>query len=181
MGMTQIQSQWKWLVAITAILIGVEVINLFTGRILTQFGVLPRDLAHLPMIFTSPFVHGSVQHLLANLVTLWVFIALMGLQGQSRFIWISLWIITLTGLLVWLFGRTALHIGASGVVYGYFGFLVLAGWRSKRKRMLFVSVLIALIYGSLVFGILPRGGFISWESHLFGFISGLIAAWYWAK
>ena len=181
MSWPQIKTQWKWLLAITAILVSVEVINLLTGRSLAQFGVVPRDMAHLPMIFSSPFIHGSPQHLIANLLTLWVFVALMGLQGQKRFLWISLWIIAATGVLVWLFGRTALHIGASGVVYGYFGFLVLAGWRSRRKRMLLVSVLIALVYGSLIIGVIPQAGFISWESHLFGFISGAIAAWYWAK
>ena len=181
MNWIQIKTQWKWLLVITLVLIAIEFINLFTGRLLAQFGVVPRNIEHLPMIFTSPFIHGSPQHLIANLFTLWVFVALMGMQGQKRFLWISLWIITVTGILVWLFGRTALHIGASGVVYGYFGFLVLAGWRSRRKRMLLVSVIIALVYGSLLFGVLPQAGFISWESHLFGFISGSIAAWYWAK
>ena len=181
MNWIQIKSQWKWLLSITAILIGIEIINLFTGRMLASFGVVPRNVNYLPMIFTSPFIHGSPQHLVANLITLWVFVALMGFQGQKRFVWISLWIIVVTGLLVWLFGRTALHIGASGVVYGYFGFLVLAGWRSRRQRMMFISVLIAFVYGSLLFGVLPQAGFISWESHLFGFVSGAIAAWYWAK
>jgi len=181
MNWLQIKTQWRWLLVITVMLISVEVINLLTNRSLSQFGVVPRNIAYLPMIFSSPFIHGSLQHLAANLLTLWVFIALMGMQGQKRFLWISLWIVVVTGILVWVFGRTALHIGASGVVYGYFGFLVLAGWRSRRKRMLLMSVLIAFVYGSLLFGVLPQAGFVSWESHLFGFISGAVAAWYWAK
>ena len=181
MNWQPIKAQWRWLVGITIVLVVLEALNLLTGRALNSFGLIPRQLHSLPMILSSPFLHGSPQHLLANLTMLWLFIALMGFQGQKRFLAVSLWIIIFTGLSVWLFGRFAVHVGASGLIYGYFGFLVLAGWRSKRKRMLLISVAIALVYWSMLFGVLPQAGFISWESHLFGFIAGLIAAWYWAK
>jgi len=82
---------------------------------------------------------------------------------------------------VWLFGRGAIHIGASGMVYGYFGFLVLAGFKSKKIKYLVISVLVAALYGGMLVGILPTSKFISFEYHLFGFIGGLIAAWYWAR
>ena len=178
MNWNDIKQQSRWLVGITVVLFAVEAINLLTGRSLAAYGVFPRELHYLPMIISSPFIHANPAHLLANWFTLIVFIALMGLQGQRRFIGISIWIIVLTGVCVWLFGRSAIHLGASGLIYGYFGFLILAGWRSRRKRMLLVSVLVALAYGTMVIGVLPVAGFVSWESHLFGFISVLIAAWY---
>ncbi|MDM7859668.1 rhomboid family intramembrane serine protease [Alteromonas sp. ASW11-36] len=176
-----VKTHLRFILVICFVLIIIEIINMFTGRMLSGFGLLPRSVNSLPMIFTSPFIHGNWAHLLANLTTLVVMLLLMTTQNQRRMLGISLWIITFTGLCVWLFGRTAMHLGASGVVYGYFGFLLLAGWRSKRKRMMFISIVVAILYGSLLLGILPTGGFVSWESHLFGFISGIIAAWYWAK
>ncbi|MBT0585707.1 rhomboid family intramembrane serine protease [Alteromonas oceanisediminis] len=181
MNWQPIKAQWRWLVGITLVLVILEMINLLTGRALNSFGLIPRQMHSLPMMFSSPFLHGSPQHLFANLTVLWLFVALMGFQGQRRFVWITLWLILFTGTMVWLFGRFAVHVGASGLIYGYFGFLVLAGWRSKRKRMLLISLAIALVYGTMIFGALPQAGFVSWESHFFGFIGGLIAAWYWAK
>jgi membrane associated rhomboid family serine protease len=86
-----------------------------------------------------------------------------------------------SGLLVWLFARPATHIGVSGVVYGYFGYLVLAGFLSGKFKLIIISVLVAFFYGGLIFGILPSSPFVSWESHLFGFIAGLVAAKLWAK
>lgn len=176
-----VKTHLRFIIMICFVLIAIEVINMFTGRMLSSFGVIPRNIESLPMIFTSPFVHGNLAHLIANITTLVVMLLLMMTQNQRRMIWISIWLIIFTGLCVWLFGRSAIHLGASGIIYGYFGFLLLAGWRSKRKRMMLISVVVALVYGSLLFGVLPTRGFVSWESHLFGFIGGLIAAWYWAK
>ncbi|WP_100643237.1 rhomboid family intramembrane serine protease [Alteromonas facilis] len=179
--MYPVKQPLKIAAAIATTLLVVEIINLLTQRSLVYFGIYPRNLHYLPMIFTSPFIHASVQHLLANLITVSVFAGLISTQGTKRFLTVSLWIIVVTGLLVWLLGRSAMHVGASGVIYGYLGYLLIAGWRSKQKRMLLISLLVAAFYGSMIFGVLPSAGFISWESHLFGFFSGVIAAWYWAK
>ncbi|WP_100656447.1 rhomboid family intramembrane serine protease [Alteromonas flava] len=177
----ELKQSAKLLVAFALVLFAIELVNLITQRGLIEFGLFPRQLNTLPMILTSPFIHGSWQHFWANFVSLLVFAGLILLQGRMRFFAVSLWIILFTGLAVWLFARSAIHVGASGLIYGYFGYLLLAGWRSRQKRMLIVSLVVAVLYGSMVFGVLPTRGFISWESHLFGFFSGLVAAWYWAK
>ncbi|TAP39780.1 rhomboid family intramembrane serine protease [Alteromonas sp. KUL49] len=174
-------SQIKTLCFIAALLILIELINVFTGRLLSQFGVIPRHLTHLPGIFAAPFLHGTPAHLMANLFPLLLFMWLSMQWGKRTFIITTFAIIILSGLAVWLFARGAIHIGASGLVYGYFGFLVLAGFRSKKIRYLVISVIVAIVYGGMLVGILPLSPYISFEYHLFGFISGLVAAWYWAK
>lgn len=159
----------------------VEIINLLSGRMLNQFGNIPRYVPGLSGIVLGPFIHGSLQHYLSNIVPLCIFSFLLLQYGLKRYVQITLWILAITGILVWLFGRSATHIGVSGVVYGYFGYLVLAGFLSGKFKLIVISVLVAFFYGGLIFGILPSTPFVSWESHLFGFIGGLAAAKYWAK
>ncbi|GGO67091.1 rhomboid family intramembrane serine protease [Bowmanella pacifica] len=165
-----------WLLASFAI---VEVINFFSGRALNQLGILPREVTSLPGILFMPWLHGSLAHFMSNIVPLAIFWLLMLEYGLKRTLWVSLFIILSTGMLVWLFGRFAYHIGASGLVYGQFGFLVLAGFYSRQVIKLIISLAVGFLYGGMVFGVLPSQPFISWEAHLFGFASGLLAARLW--
>ncbi len=159
----------------------IEMINLFTGRMLSQLGTIPRYVPGLKGIILGPFVHGSLQHYFSNIIPLCIFTYLLLQYGLKRYLQVTLWIMVTSGLLVWLFARPATHIGVSGVVYGYFGYLVLAGFLSGKFKLIIISVLVAFFYGGLIFGILPSSPFVSWESHLFGFIAGLVAAKLWAK
>ena len=174
-------TQIRYVGFIFALLLCIELINLFTGRFLNQFSIVPRSFSSLPFIFTAPFLHAGVQHFASNIVTLCVF-ALLALQfGRRKFVMLSIGLIIGTGLLVWLFGRNAYHLGASGIIYGYFGFLILAGFLSKKIVLMIISVLVAFFYGTMVWGVLPSQPYISWESHLFGFICGLMLAWFLPK
>lgn len=164
-----------------AVLTVIEIINLITGRMLNQWGNYPREITSLPGIFIGPFLHGSLAHFFSNIIPFAIFLYLMLQHGVKRCIGVSLWIIIATGLLVWLFGRDAYHVGASGVVYGYFGYLVLGGFFSKQPKLIIISLLVGFFYGGLIFGVLPSRPYISWESHLFGFIVGAAAAYFWAK
>jgi membrane associated rhomboid family serine protease len=171
----------QFVLAIFVLFSVIEVINLLTGRMLSQLGTIPRYVPGLKGILLGPFVHGSLQHYFSNIVPLCIFSYLLLQYGLKRFLHITLWIMLVTGLLVWLFARPATHIGVSGVIYGYFGYLVLAGFLSGRFKLIVISLLVAFFYGGLIFGILPSTPFVSWESHLFGFIAGLAGAKLWAK
>ena len=141
----------------------------------------PRSLNGLYGIPISPFIHGSIAHYASNIVPLCIFSYLLLQYGFRQFISVTLFSIVFTGVMVWAIGRPSYHLGASGVLYGYFGFLVLAGFLSKRIKLILISLLVGFFYGGLIFGVLPVKAFVSWESHLFGLISGLLAAKIWAK
>jgi membrane associated rhomboid family serine protease len=164
---------------IFAVVTLVEVVNLLSGRALTQFGIVPHDSTHLLGILLSPLLHGSFFHYLSNIVPLCVFSFFILQYGTRAYLWITLLLIVAIGLAVWLFARSAVHVGASGLVYGYLGFLLLAGWRSGNWKLLALSVFVAIFYGGLIFGVLPTRMYVSWESHLFGFLLGLLLARCW--
>ena len=171
-----ISKQAKVVLALFVFVTLIEVINLLTGRVLNQFGNIPRHISALPGIVFGPFLHGNIWHYWSNILPLCLFSFLMLQHGTRRFIYLSIWIIVSTGLLVWLFGRQAIHIGMSGLLYGYFGYLLLAGFLSRKPKLIAISLLVGFFYGGLIFGVFPTGSFISWESHLFGFIAGMLGA-----
>jgi membrane associated rhomboid family serine protease len=105
----------------------------------------------------------------------------VALRGVRTFIFSSVLILTLAGLGVWLFGRPAFHIGASGLVFGYFGFLVALAWFERSLLAFSIACLVLFYYGGIIFGILPRDEFVSWEGHLFGLLAGIVAANLFAK
>ena len=127
-------------------------------------------------ILLSPLLHGSFSHLLSNTLPLLVLGGFVALRGARTLVGVSLFVVVLGGLLVWLVGRPAIHIGASGLVFGYFGYLLAQGWYERSFVSIAVAVAILLLYGGMIFGVLPLNGFISWEGHLFGLVAGALAA-----
>jgi membrane associated rhomboid family serine protease len=146
-------------------------------------GIFPLKASSLTGIITSPFIHADVQHLFNNTLPLFVLgTALFYFYSQVAFR-VLLWLFLFTGLAVWLTGRPAWHIGASGIVYGLASFLFVSGIIRRHIPLMGLSLLVAFLYGQLVWGIFP--GFrvnISWESHMLGAAVGLfLAAWYRAE
>lgn len=159
----------------------VEFLNIIFGRHLNSVGLVPRSLDHLSGILFAPWLHGNIEHALTNFSALFVLAALVWQWGKKVFWKSSLLIILASGLFVWIFARPAYHIGASGLVYGYFGFCIVGGWMSERFYLLLISILVTLFYGSMIWGVLPVQQGTSFEFHLAGFISGVLAAKYWAS
>ena len=106
----------RLVLAIFLLLSSIEIINLLTGRMLNHLGNIPRYVPGLRGIVLGPFLHGSLQHYFSNIIPLCIFSYLLLQYGLKRYMQLTLWIILITGLLVWLFGRPATHIGASGVI-----------------------------------------------------------------
>lgn len=148
---------------------------------LNFLGVLPRNISGIVGIITSPLIHGSFSHLISNTVPL-IILGISIFYFYSKSAYRSFLLIYLgTGLLVWIFGREVYHIGASGVVYGYVAFLFFNGLFRKDNKSIALSLLVVFLYGGLVWGILPGMRGISWESHFFGSIMGLIASFIFRK
>ncbi len=141
-----------------------------------QLALIPRRFDSLIGIFGMPLVHGSMSHLLANTLPMLVLGSMLVSRGVRYYLLVTLAIVALGGAVLWLFGRDAAHIGASGLVFGLFGFLVARGIFERHWRSIAVTALVVFCYGSMIWGILPRDGQISWEAHLFGLIAGVVAA-----
>jgi len=175
------KQQLRLVMIFMIILTVIEVINLLTFRSLVQFGILPRNLLSLPFIFTAPFIHGGLWHFFSNIVPLGIFSFLLLQHGKSRFYMVTVTCILLTGICVWLFARSASHVGASGLIYSYFGYLLFAGIISREFKLIVISIVVGFVYGGMVFGVLPVHAYVSWESHLFGLLSGIACAFWWGR
>jgi membrane associated rhomboid family serine protease len=147
----------------------------------STWGVLPLEVKGLRGILFSPLIHANFEHLIANTLPLFVLVFSLFFFYRKSSYTIFVLIYLLSGVFVWLGGREALHIGASGVIYGLAAFLFLSGIISFNIRLLTISMIVSLIYGGMFWGIFPIKPDISWESHLWGGISGLGLALYYRK
>lgn len=141
-------------------------------------GIRPRSISGLDGIIWSPFLHGGFAHLIGNTIPFALLSGLVLTGGVRRYLGASTMIILIGGALVWVFaiGSNENHIGASGWVFGLFGFLIAAAWFEKRPVSVLVALVALFFYGStILFGFVPRPG-LSWEGHLFGFVAGVVTA-----
>lgn len=146
------------------------------GLNFNDFGVLPRKLTGLKGIFSSPFIHGSLDHLYNNTIPLAILMAAL-FYFYRNIAWKVLLIgILLSGFLTWTIGRPSYHIGASGVIYVLASFIFFKGVFTKYYRLIALSLTIVFIYGSMLWYIFPVKDGISWEGHLSGFLTGLLLA-----
>jgi membrane associated rhomboid family serine protease len=144
----------------------------------TPYGILPRDFVGLRGIFFSVFIHGDFNHLVNN--TLPILILGGSLFYFYKEVALRVFLISLfsSALYTWISARTSYHIGASGLVYALFGFLLISGFIRRNNSLIAISFLVAFIYGSLVWGILPWKRGISWEGHFWGLFIGLVLAFF---
>jgi len=165
------------LIGFVAVLWVIQAVNWATSYALNpRFGLIPRQLSGLDGVVGMPFLHGSFQHLLANTPPLLLLGTLLAATVTRALVTMNVVVVGLGGALVWLLGSSAIHIGASGLVFGWFGFLVTRGFVDRSPVTLGASVLVGLLYGSLILGVLPGQPGVSWEAHLFGAVAGAAAA-----
>jgi membrane associated rhomboid family serine protease len=155
-----------------------EIVDSFVlGNALNVYGIHPRNISGLRGILFAPFLHGGLGHLIANTIPFLVLGWFVMLREVSDFFIVTLITILASGLGVWLFGSAnSIHIGASGLIFGYFGFLLSRGYFERSTVGIAFSLLVGTLYGSLIWGVLPMSNGISWEGHLFGFLGGVLSA-----
>lgn len=162
--------------ALLGVMVAAHILNMFTGYSLNAFGLQPRSVHGLIGVALSPFLHGSIGHLVSNAFPFAVLSALILIGGVGRYATVSILVSAIGGLLVWAFGRDANHVGASGWVFGLWGYLIAQAWFCRSLKSLLIALLVLVFYGGMVFGFLPRHG-VSFESHIFGAVAGWVTAW----
>jgi membrane associated rhomboid family serine protease len=174
---SEIKAQVSILVALVAIMWGIEILDASVFQHgLDTLGILPRQPIGLRGILFAPFLHGSFAHLIANTVPFIVLGWLVMAQSIADFAIVSIICMVGGGLGTWAFGANGLHIGASGVIFGYLGFLLARAYFDRRLSSGAIALFVGSTYGTVLWGIFPSTPGISWEGHLFGFLAGILAA-----
>ncbi|MFB8789535.1 MAG: rhomboid family intramembrane serine protease [Potamolinea sp.] len=166
-------------VAIMWVLELVDII--FFKQALNVYGIFPREMIGLRGILFAPFLHAGLPHLISNTLPFLVLGWFVMLQETSDFFIVTAITMLVSGVGVWMFGATGLHIGASGVIFGYLGFLLARGYFERNFPSILLSIIVGIFYGGAIWGVLPIRQGVSWEGHLFGFIGGVIAASFLAR
>jgi membrane associated rhomboid family serine protease len=166
------------LVTFVALMWFLEVIDILIFRgALNNFGVQPRRLVGLRGILLMPLLHGGLGHLIANTGPFLVLGWLVMVRRTADFIFVTAVVMLTSGLGVWLVGPAhSITIGASGLIFGYFGFLLLRVYFDRHFVSFLLAVVVFLFYGTILWGVLPQLPGVSWQAHLFGFIGGIFAA-----
>ncbi len=174
----ELQSQGTLLVCIVIVLWAIELANSLMNNALDNFGIRPRNIVGLQGILFAPFLHGSWRHLISNTFPLVILSWLIMARDRSEWIAVTVLTAIASGLGTWLFGgASTIHIGASGVVFGYFGFLVARAYFERSMGSIAICLLVLALFSGMIWGILPVRVGISWEGHLFGLLGGIAAAW----
>lgn len=169
----------RFAIGTIAVLWAVYFINMLLLFDLRRFGLIPRHTAALWGIAAAPFLHVDIQHLFANSGALFVLLVVALSYDRSMALKAIIIIWFIGGGMVWLLGKGgAIHIGASGIIFGLVGFLMCLGLFRRDWRALIISIMITILYGGALYSLLIYIPGISWTGHLFGFLSGVLAAWW---
>ena len=162
---------------LVALMWAVGMVNALLDYRLSEYGVVPRTVDGLIGIPLMPFLHGSFDHLVVNTLPIVVLGGLVAFQGSKKYLTATVFITLVGGGALWVVGRTAVHVGASGLVFGYFGYLIARAWYTRSLVAVLIAVVVAVVYGGILLGVLPffQEG-VSWEGHLTGLIAGALAA-----
>ena len=141
-----------------------------------NYGVYPQKINGLKGVLFSPFIHKDLTHLLNNSYPIFILGTLLFSVYKKIASEIFIWLFFISGFWLWIIGRPAFHIGASGIIYALASFLCISGIIRKNPRLAAISMVIIFLYGSMIWGIIPTEKTISWEGHLSGFLAGILVA-----
>lgn len=172
-----IKSQAKTLGVLLAAMWIMFIATWLTNGALLSLGIIPRNVIGLRGILFAPFLHGSLAHLLANTIPFAILGWLVMLRDSRHFTYVTFVAMIASGGMAWLLGASgSVHVGASGVIFGYLGFLIFSGWYARNLGSIILSILAIAFWGGLLLGVLPGHPGISWQAHLGGFIAGAYSA-----
>ena len=155
-----------------------ELLDSISGHALDAFGLRSWALDDVWGVFTAPWLHLGWQHLANNSVPLLVLGFLVALAGLRRWVVTALVVVLCSGLAAWLLSPPGtMTLGASGLVFGFLGYLLVRGWWTRDWRQVLVGLVVFTVYGSILWGVLPTDPSVSWQGHLGGFAGGVLAAW----
>jgi membrane associated rhomboid family serine protease len=162
-----------------ALIWALQVFNWADGyRLDADFAIVPMHLSRLPDIFTAPFLHFSWQHIEGNSLPLFVLGVLAAYRSLGRFLVVSLIVLVTSGLAVWLFQSSSEPtVGASGLIFGYFGYVLVRGFLDRNMVDIFVGAVAGVLYWTILQVAIPGTPGVSWIGHLGGLAGGVIAAW----
>ncbi len=161
-----------------ALLYVIELVDTVVNGRLDGHGVRPRSDEGLLGIVFAPLLHGGWAHLVANTIPLLVLGFLLALSGVRTWVSVTAIVWVVSGLGVWLFGGSnSVHIGASGLVFGWLVHLMVRGIFARHLGQIALGLVVFVVYGSVLWGVIPGRPGISWQGHLFGALGGAIAAW----
>ena len=152
-------------------------VRYLAGRRIEWLGIVPRTGRGALAIVTAPFIHDNVGHLLANIPPFVVLGGLILRRGGNTFVETAVVLALLSGGMLWAMGRRGVHVGMSGVIFGFLGYLLGLAWVTKTLSDLLIAGLVLLVYGGMLAGIKPARNGTSWEGHLFGLIAGVAKIW----
>jgi membrane associated rhomboid family serine protease len=167
------------MVGFLAVIWLVQVVNwAMSYELSLDFGIRPRELGSLPEIFSAPFLHFSWGHIEGNSGPLFVFGFLAAYRGVKKFLGVTALIVIGSGLGAWFTADAqTVGAGASGVVFGYFGYIIVRGLFDRRPIDIVIGLVMALCFAYQFSLLIPAGEGIGWQAHLFGFIAGVLGGW----
>lgn len=161
---------------VVAMLLG-TLLRYLLGKRVESLAIVPRTARGLLGVVTAPFVHANLTHLAANLPPFVVLGVLLLRRGGHAFVVTAVIVALLSGGLLWLIGRKAAHVGMSGVIFGFFGYLIGIAYVTRGSWDLLIAVVVLLVYGGMLAGLKPARNGSSWEGHLCGLVAGLAKVW----
>ena len=166
----------NFVLSVLGVLWAIHLANFVLGYRLNYFGIFPRHLFGIPGIMLHPLLHGNFSHLLLNSIPLFLLMNFILIGGIDQFICVTTIIVFVAGIMTWLLGRKAIHVGASTVIMGYFAYLIVMAIQTPSSMSIILAILSLYYFGGLFLALIPTGEVnVSFEGHIFGFLGGIAA------
>ncbi|KTD30802.1 putative rhomboid family protein [Legionella moravica] len=173
----QTQNNFKVLGVILLLPWSIFFISQFVTKRILLLGIIPRHLRGLPGIICTPLLHANFNHIFFNSIPLLVLSNFILINGLNYYLTVTLLITVLSGLAIWCFAKPGLHIGASALITGYWGFLICNIYQQGTLTTVILGLVSLYYFAGIFFGIFPRKKGVSWEGHLFGLLAGLATSY----